>query len=237
MIPNEISPETFAAVSTLEIPAIGILLLILLGLTLSSYVKIVTVLSILRVGLGTNSIPSALVTGGVAIVLSFFVMFPTIQKSFTEVEVARSNDSSALGQSQALSAALGPWKEFLKRHAHKDEIEQFAQTAITIDAEISKKDSEEDEIKEEQQLSSLSETWRILAPAFLVSELKEAFVTGLSLFLPFFIIDLLVASILTTLGMQNLNAQFISLPFKLLLFVMVDGWTLITMNLVATYGS
>ena len=200
----------------------AVFILALLALLLSSYVKLVTVLSIVRTGFGIYSLPSAFVTTGLALVLSFFVMYPTLQGSLAEVDrilrgTAAPNDQV---RAQALNAGIQKWKEFLSAHTSELEKAKFAEI-----------------VQQSTPPVDLSNSWRVLAPAFLVSELKGAFATGLSLFLPFLVIDLLVALALAAVGLERLDPVLAAFPFKLLLFVAVDGWALITTNLVAAYHS
>jgi len=194
-------------------------------LVLSSYVKIVTVLGILRVGIGFDSVPSSLVTAGLAAILSFFVMQPVIERSTNEMSKAQIQaGDSGDAKEKILSAGLNEWKKFLILHTHELEIENFTQSASRID-------------QTDVVANASSNSWRTLAPAFIVSELKEAFATGLSLFLPFLVLDLFIATILLAVGYEDLNPHLVAFPFKLMLFVMVDGWSLITRNLVETYAS
>lgn len=203
----------------------SILAFLFVVLILSSYVKIVTVLGILRVGIGFDSIPSSLVTTGLAVVLSFFVMQPVIEQSAKNMNDAKSlAGDTASSKQQILDAGLSEWKKFLILHAHESEVNNFAESALVVDGK-----------SPAEKIDTTS--WRALAPAFLVSELKEAFATGLSLFLPFLVLDLFVATILLAVGYEDLNPHLVAFPFKLMLFVMVDGWSLITTNLVETYST
>ena len=199
--------------SALDLSIFSIASLVLLALLLSSYVKIVTVLSIIRVGFGVQSLPAAIVTGGLALSLAFFVMYPTIWKSFESMEAARKSSSPAELRTKSIEAALANWKEFLLKHTHSDVHERFI-----------------------SMQGSPKPTWRTVVPAFYISELKEAFATGLSLFLPFLVLDICVAVTLAALGVQSLDTHVVALPFKILLFVMLDGWTLIGANLVESYS-
>lgn len=218
--------EIIANLENLGFSAIALGLIVVLAVMLSSYVKLVTVLSIVRAGLGANNLPSAFVTTGLALMLSLLVMYPTIESATIAIDQKRSTDEGSSASSFViLDPAMQVWKDFLKKHTGKKETEQFAKIAQEL--------NKNSEVKSSQ----LENSFRVLAPAFLVSELKAAFATGLNLFLPFLIIELLVANLLTGLGMPQLQPSFVSLPFKILLFVMVDGWTLITTNLVATYAS
>jgi len=212
----------------LNISVFGLFLLFIVALSSSAYVKIATVLSLLRAGLGASTIPGFLITGVFAVTLSFFVMYPVIYKSLSAVESKLSGESEAsdLLKIQALEAGMDVWKEFADKHAHPIEKERFLALSIRGLSSEQGVTADPDVVKH---------SWQVLAPAFLVSELKEAFATGLSVLLPLLVIDLLVAHILAGIGLMNVNAHVISFPFKVLLFVMVDGWSLITNNLLATY--
>lgn len=209
-----------------------LLLAIFLFLTLGCYVKIVTVLSVLRVGLGFGSLPSWFVTSSLALMLSLFVMFPTLQTSLQSFgHLVKEGGGDEQARVRALEGGLEKWKAFLLLHAHQEERDRFAKVAEELD--------HRNALKVRQPVSSIpvsSESWRVLAPAFLVSELKEAFATGLSLFLPFLVVELVVANLLLAVGYSQLAPCYVAFPFKLLLFVLVDGWGLITSNLVLSYG-
>ena len=234
--------DTAISFASLGLSALGLFALLLVCLIFSSYVKIVTVLGILRVGLGVGSLPSALVTAGLALALSFFIMLPTMQESAKVVDSyqrAKGNINSDFARAQALALAFGKWKEFLVRHSHSEQRKRFAGLARQIDSADSSPLGNPSAVGQESNKNSAldEQSWRVLAPAFLVSELKEAFATGLSLFLPFLIIDLLVLNVLAAVGLDRMSSASVAFPFKLLLFVMVDGWALITANLVQTYAA
>ena len=219
-------------ISQANLPFLGLLGLIFGALLLSCFVKVATVLAIVRAGLGLESIPSAFITGGLAVVLSFFVMYPTLQNSTKAWE---SNLAQGANKNiKALESAVEVWKGFLKQHTGEEELEQF----IILAEELDKQTPEGGESREpEGESAEKANELRTLAPAFLITELKEAFATGLRLFLPFLVVDLLIAHILVGMGLTKLNPVLVSLPIKLMLFVLVDGWTLITTNLVTTYLS
>ena len=227
--------DTLAGLSTLGFSAFGLLLLMLTVLSLSAYVKIATVLGILRAGLGVWGLPSVLVTGSLSVILSFFVMYPTLVNSLTAANSAIGANHSA-NQDQlrviALNAGFEKWKEFLKAHAHPGEIEDFAAAAQKIDSVKGQQPNAQNTLN----INDSKDSWRVLAPAFFISELKDAFSTGLKLFLPLLVVDLIVINVLTALGYLSLNPILVGLPFKLLLFVMLDGWSLIATNLVSSYA-
>ena len=216
----------------LDFPLLVVLGIVFLAVILSSFVKIVTVFGIIRAGFGFHNVPSALVTGGFSLILSFFVMAPVISQSAAEIDVSLKDKKNlnTVDKVIALDQAGQKWKHFLSRHAHPEQKAVFAKLAAELD--------QSNEVAAGRQLNTKEvdvESWRVIAPAFIVSELKEAFATGLSLFLPFFIIDLVVAAVLAAVELKSLSPSLVGLPLKLLLFVVVDGWGLITANLVNTY--
>lgn len=217
-----------AKASLLDLSGVGLFLLLLAALATSAYVKIATVLAMLRAGLGAATLPSFLITGALAFGLSFFIMYPVIQRSFNAVDeyIDQRSMLSNRERIEAVEAGAQVWKEFVAQQAHPYEKERFSKLA--------KKQSGQ-EVVLETAPTNLEESWQVLVPAFLVSELKEAFATGLSILLPLLIIDLLVAHLLAAMGLMNVNAHVVSFPLKILLFVMVDGWSLITNNLLSTY--
>ncbi|MCC6220310.1 MAG: EscR/YscR/HrcR family type III secretion system export apparatus protein [Deltaproteobacteria bacterium] len=233
----EISFAQFLSViGSLELSLVGLLVLCFFALVFSAYIKIVTVLGIVRVGFGVGGLPSAFVTSGLALVLTFFVMMPTIVGSIGKVHGVSPGENSAVkGSLQAANrfeAGLSRWKEFLQKHSRAEEVEKFSLLARNLEAAGGHPESD----ITDKQIASLRSSWQVLAPAFVVSQLKEAFQTGLSVFLPFLVIDLLLANVLVAVGLSQINPLIVSFPFKLLLFVMVDGWILITTNLVQTYA-
>jgi len=222
--------EDFAAlVADLGLSALGLGLLLFLALLFSSYVKIVTVLGMVRAGFGIGSLPGAFITGGLAFSLSLFVMYPQLQNASTAMSGVLKNHSPVTDQdrAQAVGAGVAEWKKFVQQHAQPAEVGRFQAIALKLD---------KSQAPAAEGTAQLSDSWRILAPAFVVSQLREAFQTGLSIFLPFLVIDLLVAIGLAAVGLERLNPAYAAFPFKVLLFVALDGWSLITTHLVATYG-
>lgn len=204
----------------LGLPSLALFGVILLALLFSSYVKIATVLSIVRAGFGVDGMPAALLTGGVALALSFFVMFPTIRDAATAMDKAVPPGSvSDTDRARALSAGIETWRKFVEHVTPESEQERFHALSMKLGGE-----------------EGDTKTWRVLAPAFVVSELQRGFHTGLVLFLPFLVVDLLVVTLVSAVGMQGLNPHLVSFPLKLLLFVALDGWSLIVTNLLQTYA-
>mgnify|MGYP003536487864 FL=1 len=185
-------------------------------LMMSSFTRIIIVLSLLRIALGTQSSPPNQVLLGLALFLTFFVMSPVIDKVYTEAYIPFSEDKISI--LEAGEKASVPLKTFM--------LHQTRETDLALFVQIS--DSEELESREKVPL-------KILVPAYITSELKTAFQIGFIIFLPFLIIDLVVSSVLMAMGMMMLSPMIISLPFKLMLFVLVDGWHLIIGSLTQSF--
>ncbi|MCM5678270.1 type III secretion system export apparatus subunit SctR [Schlegelella sp. S2-27] len=209
-------------------PASALVTVVLLALApfvavmVTSFTKLVVVLSLLRNALGLQQVPPNVVLNGLALVLTVYVMFPVGQQM-----AARAAGIEQLGRStesllQAVNQAKEPLREFLIRHSHARETAFFLKTAQkSLPAQEAAKLTERDFI--------------VVVPAFTVSELATAFQIGFLIFLPFLVIDLVVSNILMAMGMMMLSPTTVSLPFKLLLFVLVDGWVKLTHGLVLTY--
>jgi flagellar biosynthetic protein FliP len=184
---------------------------------MTSFTRIVVVLSFLRQALATQNMPPNQLIIGLALFLSFFVMAPVWQDI----------NQNALGpymeekidQATAISRAEVPLREFMFKQTREKDLMLFLEMAKT----------------EKPRTKKDVATW-VLIPAFMISELKTAFQIGFMLYLPFLIIDMVVASVLMAMGMMMLPPVVISLPFKLLLFVLVDGWELIVGSLVKSFG-
>jgi type III secretion protein R len=194
----------------------------------TSFVKVAVVLSILRTAIGAQQVPPNQVITGLAIVLTVYIMAPVGLDIYQEVEpYLQAHEQGTLDTGisaiQEMSAtALEPLRAFLVKHADPHDRLLLHELAI--------------ELRSPEQREALgAEDLIILIPAFVISELKEAFVIGFILFVPFIIIDLVIANILLSLGMHMLSPTTISLPFKLLLFVLVDGWYLVVKGLVLGY--
>ncbi len=199
-----------------------------LFLVATSFVKISVVLSLLRNALGTGQVPPTSVITALAVVLTLFVMAPVAEEAIDAAGASASrvdlDDPLAVGSVEALveayEAGKGPLIAFLRRNAGERERALFlelAQEARDDAAEVGADDL------------------LVLLPAFLTTELAEAFVLGFVLFVPFLVVDLVVANILMSLGMLSMQPTMISLPLKLLLFVAVDGWYAIAESLVTGY--
>lgn len=189
---------------------------------LTSFSKIVVVLSIVRSALGTQQAPPTMVLTGLAAVLSATIMTPTFERMWTQ---GRDAYAEARGGAELLSRAgqvTEPLREFLTRHGSAEERARFVDLAREL------RPPEEANLVAETDLS-------VVVPAFVLTELKEAFIIGFLIFLPFLVLDMLIANVLLALGMQTLSPSQVALPFKILLFVAVDGWALLSRGLILGY--
>ena len=184
----------------------------------TSFTRIVVVLSLLRTAIGLQTAPPNAVIISLALFLTAFIMMPTFQRAYDEgVQPFMDGD---IEQSQAFERTTQPFHEFMRRHVREDDLKLFIELS-------------HEEAPETPEALSL----RILVPAFMISELRRAFEIGFLLFVPFIVIDLVVASVLMSMGMMMLPPVIISLPFKLIFFVLVDGWHLVAGSLVESYGT
>jgi len=185
---------------------------------MTSFTRIVVVLSLLRTALGTATAPPNAVIVALALFLTAFVMGPALQNAYdTGIKPLVNNEISV---EQAFERSSVPLKSFMQKNVREKDLALFADL------------SREPRPESPEQISL-----RILVPAFMISELKRAFEIGFLLFLPFLIIDLVVASVLMSMGMMMLPPVVVSLPFKLIFFVLVDGWSLVAGSLVQSYGT
>lgn len=196
---------------------------------LTSFVKISVVLSILRNALGTQQVPPNQVITGLALILTIFIMAPVVEKMYAEAGDVANTDAifseKSVGELFELAKnGREPLRKFLIQHTHDNNRELFLAWA----RKIAQKNGNDPKAIE-------SNEFRIIIPAFVTSELTEAFIMGFVLFIPFLVIDLVVANILQAMGMFMLSPTIISLPFKLLLFVLIDGWVLLVEALVTGY--
>ncbi|MFT5594052.1 MAG: flagellar biosynthetic protein FliP [Oceanicoccus sp.] len=204
---------------TIQILAIMSLLTILptLVIMMTSFTRIIVVFSILRQALGLQQTPSNQILLGLAMFLSMFIMMPVF-KVMNETAIQPYINEQIMPL-EALEKASIPLREFMLAQIREDDLTLFVR------------------LSGEKNIASASETpFHILIPAFVTSELKTAFQIGFMLFIPFLIIDLVVASVLMAMGMMMLSPIIISLPFKIMLFVLVDGWAMVIGTLAASYG-
>ncbi|PSU97363.1 flagellar biosynthetic protein FliP [Photobacterium kishitanii] len=184
---------------------------------MTSFTRIVVVMSILRQAMGLQQTPSNQVIIGIAMFLTFFVMSPVIDK--INVDAVQPYINEQISAQQALAKAEAPMRQFMLKQTRVKDLETFVNISGSTATD--------------PQTVALT----VLVPAFITSELKTAFQIGFMLFLPFLIIDLVVASVLMAMGMMMLSPMIVSLPFKLMLFVLVDGWNLILSTLAASFGT
>lgn len=198
---------------------------------LTSFMKIVIVLSLLRNALGVQQAPPNQVINGVAFMLSLFVMYPTVLKmydaSLQVVDTSKAPDSLISPESSTYilsvaKAAIVPLKDFLKKNSLVKHQGLFYRMAFKTIPEAHQEALQPDDIM-------------ILVPAYITSQLKDAFEIGVLIYIPFFVIDLVTSNILLAMGMMMLSPVTISMPLKLFLLVMLDGWTLLIEGLVSTF--
>ena len=197
--------------------ALTILPSLVLGMT--SFTRIIIVMSILRQALGTQQTPPNQVLIAISLFLTFFIMAPTFNKVYDEAAVPYMKNE--LAAEDAVNTASNQIKNFIVKNTRKTDLIMFSDLA----GDQLKYDNPEDI------------PFRVALPAFMTSELKTAFQIGFLLFLPFLVIDMVIASILMSLGMMMLSPMLIALPFKLLLFVLVDGWAMTVGSLVSTFSA
>ena len=185
-------------------------------LMMTSFTRIIIVLSLLRSALGTPSAPPNQVLIGLALFLTFFVMSPVLEKMYTEAYLPYSEKKISL--EQAFNTGMAPLKTFMLRQTRETDLALFVK------------------ISNSEPLQSAEDVpLRILVPSYVISELKTAFQIGFVVFIPFLIIDMVVASVLMSMGMMMVSPAMISLPFKIMLFVLADGWNLLIGSLVQSF--
>ena len=186
-------------------------------LMMTSFTRIIIVFSLLRQGLGTQSSPPNQVLVGLSLFLTFFIMSPVADKVYSDAYKPLSENQ--IGFDVALERASVPVKSFMLKQVRETDLSLFSKLAKT--PKVAK---------------AADLPMRVVIPAFITSELKTAFQIGFIVFLPFLIIDMVVASVLMSMGMMMMSPVIVSLPFKLMLFVLVDGWDLIIGTLVQSFG-
>ncbi|WP_419961637.1 flagellar type III secretion system pore protein FliP [Psychrobacillus sp. BM2] len=183
---------------------------------MTSFARIVIILSFVRTALATNQMPPNQVIVGLALFLTFFIMAPTLQQVNEEALTPLFNEDITL--EEAYTNASGPFKEFMSKHTRQKDLELFLRYS----------EAERPETIEDIPLT-------VMVPAFALSEIKTAFQIGFMIFIPFLVIDMIVASVLMSMGMMMLPPVMISLPFKILLFVLVDGWYLVMKSILQSF--
>ncbi len=191
---------------------------------LTSFSKIAVVLSITRSAMGTQQAPPTIVLTGLAAVLSAHVMAPTLERMYQAGQATYAGAETGGQLVAGLASAAAPLREFLVKHGSPEERARFVELAR--------------ELRPASEAALVAQTdLAVVVPAFVISELKEAFQIGFLVFLPFLVLDMVIANVLLALGMQSLSPSQVSLPFKILLFVAVDGWALLARGLILGYRS
>ncbi|WP_293661405.1 flagellar type III secretion system pore protein FliP [Rhodoferax sp. OV413] len=185
-------------------------------LLMTGFTRIVIVLSLLRQALGTQSAPPNQVIIGLSLFLTLFVMGPTFDRIYADAYLPYSQGTMPFDQ--ALQKAEAPIRGFMVKQTRQSDFSLFAKLA-----------------KLPPDVTAETAPIRVLVPAFVISELKSAFQIGFMIFIPFLVIDIVVASILMSLGMMMLSPVLVALPFKLMLFVLADGWNLLIGSLAASF--
>jgi flagellar biosynthetic protein FliP len=185
-------------------------------LMMTGFTRIIIVLSLLRQALGTQSAPPNQVMVGLALFLTFFVMSPTIDKIYLDAYQPLAENKITM--QEAMDKGAAPLKAFMMKQTREGDLALFVNMAKI------------EKIETPEQVPLL-----VLVPAFMTSELKTAFQIGFAIFIPFLIIDMVVASVLMAMGMMMVSPSIVSLPFKLMLFVLVDGWQLLLGSLVQSF--
>lgn len=203
----------------LAITLLGVLPLLLMSLT--SFTKIVVVLTLVRNALGVQQVPPTSVINGLALVLTLYILAPAGVATIDGLKASRS-DNMTQRVVDAMDAGREPFRAFLLKHAGSRERQYFVHSAASL-------------WPKEQAERLKSDDLIVLAPAFIVTELSEAFRIGFLLYLAFVVVDLVIANVLVALGLQQASPTNIAIPFKLLLFVVLDGWSALLDGLVSTY--
>ncbi|WP_461520267.1 flagellar type III secretion system pore protein FliP [Porticoccus sp.] len=185
-------------------------------ITMTSFTRVLVVLAILRQALGTAQTPSNQILLGLALFLSLFIMSPVLEDAYQNG--LKPYMEETIGFDEALEKAKKPFREFMLNQTREADLVMFAELG-GYDGFIDDNDI----------------PMKVLLPSFLTSELKTAFQIGFLIFIPFLVIDLVVASVLMSMGMMMLSPMLISLPFKIMLFVLIDGWSLIVGTLAASF--
>ena len=192
----------------------------------TSYMKVSIVLGMLRNGLGTQQVPSASVIAALSLALSFFIMSPVVEST---MQIAVKQDMSffksvpRIEDIEKYKDLLGPWKDFMKKHTGDREQGVFLDLLSASS------------VNGEKDVEAMKESYRVIIPSFVMTELKQGFAMAFVVLLPFLVIDLIVANLLIGMGMMMVSPVMISLPLKLILFVMSDAWILLARGIINSY--
>jgi type III secretion protein R len=231
-------PAHAQARSLTELPNPVVMVIVLATLSLApfalmmltSFIKISVVLSILRNAIGTQQVPPSTVITGLAFILSIFIMAPVGRQMYESAGIISNtkdifSEASVKTLFSAVQTGKEPLRKFLARHSHAQDRVLFMELSARLQKSSGTANPQVDK-----------DDFQVLIPSFAISQLKEAFQVGFLVFVPFLIIDMVVANVLLSMGMSMLSPVVISLPFKLLLFVLVDGWYLVVRGLVLSYA-
>ncbi len=193
----------------------------------TSYTRIIIAFSFLRNAMGTQSSPPNQVLTGLALFMTIFIMMPVINEM--NEDVYKPYVAGQMSQEEVLTEGVKPLKKFMLKQVYKEDLNMFMEVA----------DSKEviniEEYNSQDKLTELSIF--VIMPSFILSEIKRGFLIGFLLYIPFLVIDLIVSSVLMSMGMMMLPPSMISLPFKIMLFIMADGWELLVQSLIAGFNT
>lgn len=219
---GELLPQSSASATGRMIQIAGLLTVLTLApgllIMVTSFTRFVVAFSFLRSGLGLQSTPANIVLISLALFMTFFVMSPVFEKSWNEG--LRPLMDNQLSEREGISKTIAPFREFMLTHVRDKDIALFEDLAAT---EIRAQSREETDL-------------RVLIPAFMISELRRGFEIGFLIILPFLVIDMIVSTLVMSMGMMMLPPSVIALPLKILFFVLVDGWNLVVGSLIRSFG-
>ena len=213
---NEDGNQTYTLTLQIMLMMTALTLLPGLVLAMTSFTRIIVVLAILRQALGTAQTPSSQILIGLALIMTLFIMAPVIETVYEQAVQPYLDEE--IDVSEALSRAEVPVRDFMLSQTRESDLALFTELADRNDI---------------QDIDAIP--FNIIMPSFVTSELKTAFQIGFLIFIPFLVIDLVVASVLMSMGMMMLSPLIISLPFKIMLFILIDGWALIVGTLTASF--
>ncbi|PHP65746.1 flagellar biosynthetic protein FliP [Zhengella mangrovi] len=188
-------------------------------ITITSFTRFIIVFSILRSGLGLQTTPANLVLVSLALFMTFYVMQPAADRAWTEGLQPMMNNE--ITQAEALDRISAPFRDFMLQNVRQEDIKLFVDLARERDPAYEQGDTP---------------GWRVLVPAFMVSELRRGFEIGFLVILPFLVIDLVVATITMAMGMMMLPPTVLALPFKILFFILIDGWNLLVGSMIRSFN-
>ncbi|OAJ61463.1 EscR/YscR/HrcR family type III secretion system export apparatus protein [Paraburkholderia ginsengiterrae] len=212
----------FSDVTGLLLVVIAISLVPFVAMVVTSYAKIVVVLGLLRNALGVQQVPPNMVLNGIAILVSLYVMAPVGMRAAQSLQGQPIAGQPTQALIQVFGAAREPFREFLEKHANEREKRFFIRSANVVWPKEAANNLHENDLI-------------VLAPAFTLSELTDAFKIGFLLYIAFIVIDLIIANVLLAMGLNQVTPTNVAIPFKLLLFVVMDGWSTLIHGLVMTY--